>query len=64
MTAAWALIQPHGAVEGESAPRLKNMKYAQRVAAAALVCSPLRLRRTLVRYPPEAQRCRAGDEFY
>jgi hypothetical protein len=37
MTAAWALIQPHRAVEGESTPRLKNMKYAQRVAAAALV---------------------------
>jgi len=37
MTTAWALIQPHGAVEGESAPRRKNMKYAQRLAVAALV---------------------------
>ena len=39
MAAARALSQPHGAVERESAPRLKNMKYAQRLAAAALVVS-------------------------
>jgi hypothetical protein len=36
MTAAWALIQPHGAVEGDPR-RDQNMKYSQRLAAVALV---------------------------
>jgi hypothetical protein len=34
MSVAWALIQPHWAVEGKSAPRFKNMKYAQRRSAS------------------------------
>jgi len=34
MSPAWALIQPHWAVEGDSAPRFRNMKYAQRRSAS------------------------------